>query len=577
MSNNPVIIIDENGKQRRTGSGGVVRQIIEWAVFAVIMALAYWFVLPPLNWRSGDFWGFVLFALVVRFVISALSSVKRMLQGVVELEKNKHKAKNDIKSGFKGLGKLSKILLAIAAVILVFMLIASVIGAELFNASAYSKLIEHKDGDFSADVAEISMNSIPVVDRDTATRLGQRKLGEMSDLVSQFEVDDSYYIQINYNGVPYRVTPLRYGDFFKWINNQSEGIPAYVTVNMVTQETELIRLEQGIKYSNGEYFMRDLYRHLRFKYPTAIFDNISFELDDDGTPYYIASVVDYQIGVWSGRDIAGAVMCNAVTGECNYYEIGDIPSWVDQVYDAEMLFEQLAYNGKYQSGYFNSIFGQKGVMAPTDGYNYLALGDDVYLYTGITSVASDESNVGFVLINLRTKESRYYVCPGAEEYSAMESAEGVVQDLGYKSTFPILLNINDRPTYFVSLKDSAGLVKMYAFIDVQHYQVVATGNTIREAKENYTKRLAEDIGSFGNGSPEPEPESKTAVGVISQLESAVLESKTHYYIMLDGDERVYIVAVDLNNKLPFAKTGDTVTVTYYEKNDKINVTDVEIQ
>ncbi len=574
MRNNPVVVIDENDKPEKNSS--LLRQIIEWLVFALIMAAAYWFVLPPLNWRSSEMWGFILFALVVRFIISAFSSVKKFLVGLSEFEKNKRKTRDDIRTSLKGLGKLSKVLLVIAAVILVFMLIASATGLELFNASSYSKLIYNKDGDFTADVAEISMTSIPVVDRDTATRLGQRKLGEMSDLVSQFEVEDGYYTQINYNGVPYRVTPLRYGDFFKWINNQAEGIPAYVTVNMVTQETELIRLEQGIRYSDSEYFMRNLYRHLRFKYPTKIFDNISFELDDDGTPYWIASVVDYKIGVWDGRDIAGAVMCNAVTGECTYYEIGNIPTWVDQVYDAEMLFEQLTFNGKYQQGFFNSIFGQKGVMAPTDGYNYLALDDDVYLYTGITSVASDESNVGFVLINLRTKESRYYVCPGAEEYSAMESAQGVVQDLGYKSTFPILLNINDRPTYFVSLKDSAGLVKMYAFIDVQHYQVVATGNTIREARENYIKRLADDIGSFGDGAVEQEPEDKTVSGTVAALSDAVINSKTHYYIMLEGDSKVYITAVDLNDKLPFVKVGDSVTVTYYEKDGKITVTAVEI-
>ena len=576
MSNNRVIIIDENGRQRREG-GGAVRQIVEWLVFAVIMAGAYWFILPPLNWRSDEFWGFILFALVVRFLISAFSSVKKAVAGIAELDKNKRKAKSDIKGSFKGLGKLSKVLLIIAAAIVVFMLVAGIIGLELFNASSYAKLIENKNGDFTADVAEISMSSIPVVDRDTATRLGQRKLGEMSDLVSQFEVDDYYYTQINYNGSPYRVTPLRYGDFFKWMNNQSEGVPAYVIVNMVTQETELVRLNDGIKYSNGEYFMRDLNRHLRFKYPTKIFDNISFELDDDGTPYWIASVVEYRIGIWNGRDIAGAVMCNAVTGECTYYDIDDIPTWVDQVYNAEMLFEQLIYNGKYQSGFFNSIFGQKGVMAPTDGYNYLALDDDVYLYTGITSVASDESNVGFVLINLRTKESHYYVCPGAEEYSAMESAQGVVQDLGYQSTFQLLLNINDRPTYFVSLKDSAGLVKMYAFIDVQHYQVVATGSTIREARENYTKRLAEDVGGYGDAVSEPEPENKTASGVISELSSAVLESKTHYYILLEGDSNVYIAAVDLNDKLPFVKSGDSVVISYYENNGKITVTEIGIQ
>lgn len=571
---NPVVITDSDGKGADKKS--VLRQTIEWVIFILILAVAYWFMLPPLNWRSSEMWGFVLFALAVRFIISAFSSVKDIFSKIVAIDKNSHAVKANAKRSMKNLGKLSKLMLIIAAAIAVFMLISSLIGLELFNASAYSELLVSEDGDFSSDVAEISMSNIPVVDRDTATRLGQRKLGEMSDLVSQFEVDDNYYTQINLSGSPYRVTPLRYGDFFKWINNQAQGVPAYVTVNMVTQQTELVRLEQGIRYSDSEYFMRNLHRYLRFKYPTKIFDNISFELDDNGTPYWIASVVDYRIGVWNGRDIAGAVMCNAVTGACSYYGIDEIPTWVDQVYNAEMLIEQLTYNGKYQSGFFNSIFGQKGVMAPTDGYNYLALNDDVYLYTGITSVASDESNVGFVLVNLRTKESRYYVCPGAEEYSAMESAEGVVQDLGYKSTFPILLNINNRPTYFVSLKDSAGLVKMYAFVDVRYYHVVATGATIREARENYIERLADDMGSTDGSADEPEPEERTASGVIAQISSAVLESKTHYYIMLEGDGGIYIVGVDKNSRLPFAKAGDSVTLTYYERDGRLTVTDIEL-
>ena len=565
---NPVIIVNSEKNNKKSP----VAAAVWWIIYFIILAVAYWFVLPPLNWRSGEMWGFVIFALVLRFIISAFSSLKKLFDikpGGISVSKER------ASDAFKGFGKLSKFTLAAVAVVFAFMLVSSAVGLEIFNAPAYANLLQSTDGAFASDVAELSMSSIPVVDRDTAKRLGLRKLGEMSDLVSQFEVDEKYYTQINLNGSPYRVTPLKYGDFFKWMNNQSEGVPAYVTVNMVTQETKLVRLENGIKYSDSEYFMRNLYRHLRFKYPTKIFDNISFELDDDGTPYWIASVVGYRIGVWNGRDIDGAVMCNAVTGECVYYDIDDIPTWVDQVYDASLLIEQLVYNGKYQSGFFNSIFGQKGVMTPTDGYNYLAINDDVYLYTGITSVASDESNVGFVLINLRTKETKYYVCPGAEEYSAMESAEGVVQDLGYNSTFPILLNVDDRPTYFVSLKDSAGLVKMYAFIDVQQYQVVATGATIKEARENYTAKLSSETDSFGGETAEPEPEPQTVSGVIAQISSAVIDSKTNYYIMLESDNNIYIVGVDKNDKLPFAKAGDSVTVTYTEKNGRITVTDIE--
>lgn len=542
----------------------VGKRLLGWLIYFLILGGVYWFTLPPIHWRSGQFWEFVLFALVLRLIMSGFSVIKKTFR------KYKNGEHPSVKGSAKELGSTAKVTGIIAGVIVVFMLVGSVVGWELFNARSYADLLTTQDGDFSADVAELSLNNIPVVDKDTAERLGLRKLGAISDLVSQFEVDDSYYTQINYKGSPYRVTPLMYGDVFKWMGNQSQGIPAYITVNMVTQETQLVRLEEGMRYSNGEYFMRDLNRHLRFQYPTKMFDNISFELDDNGTPYWVASTVTYRIGLWSGRDIEGAVLCNAVTGESQYFPVSEVPSWVDQVYSSEMVLEQLVYNGKYQSGYFNSLFGQKGVLQPTDGYNYIAINDDVYLYTGITSAAGDESNVGFVLANMRTKETSYYVCPGAEEYSAMESAEGMVQDLGYSATFPLLLNVSDRPTYFVSLKDSAGLVKQYAYIDVQQYQVVGTGNTISSAMKDYAQKLKDEADiEIHAGKTEETTQEKTVTvtGVISAVTSAVVEGNTRYYMQLQDDPAIYILPVTVSDQLPFAAVGQRVTLTVPAQGD----------
>ncbi|MGN1320795.1 MAG: CvpA family protein, partial [Acutalibacteraceae bacterium] len=353
--------------------------------------------------------------------------------------------------------------------------------------------------------------------------------------------------------------------------NNSEGIPAYITVDMTTQETSLVRLDEGIKYSPSEYFMRNLYRYLRFKYPTKIFDNISFEIDENGTPYWVASCVKFKIGIWSGRDINGAVLLNAVTGESKYYSLEEIPSWVDQVYNADMVMQQLIYNGKYRSGYFNSIFGQKGVLQPTDGYNYLAINDDVYLYTGITSVTSDESNVGFVLTNLRTKETKYYAIPGAEEYSAMDSAEGQVQHLKYSATFPLLLNISDRPTYFMSLKDGAGLVKMYAFVDVSQYQIVGTGNTVEEARTDYINKLKNENLNIDN------TEETIVSGIIESVSSAVVEGNTNYYIKLKDDNIIYVAPINLSDKLPFAKSEDHIEMTINSIEDIVTVSKIEFE
>lgn len=527
----------------------VITRIVKIILSVLAVFTAYWFVLPPLNFRSTQMWSFFITCIIICAVINFFSEILVKLRDF----SSHHGVVASGRFSLKGVSKPVIVCVAVIAAIILLNIIGSVIGAQFFNAKAYHDLISIEDGDFAADVSEINKDQIPVVDRDTASRLGQRKLGEMADLVSQFEIMD-LYTQINYNDRPVRVTPLVYGDIIKWFNNQAEGIPAYITVDMTTQETTLVRLEEGIRYSPGEYLLRNLNRYLRFRYPTVIFDEISFEIDENGTPFWVASTVEYKIGLWSGRDIGGAVLLNAQTGEAQYYDLEDIPQWVDQVFDSDLVIGQLIYNGKYRSGFWNSVIGQKGVLQPTDGYNYLAIDDDVYLYTGMTSVTSDESNVGFVLVNLRTKATHFYAIPGAEEYSAMSSAQGQVQHLSYKSTFPLLLNISDRPTYFMSLKDAAGLVKMYAFVDVQQYQIVGTGETVDEARADYISKLKkEDV--------EVEDSTETAVeGVISAINSAVLGGNTHYFIMLEGGDTVYTVSVELSDMLPFALAGDKVTM-----------------
>ena len=529
--------------------------LIKILISAALIFVAFWFSLPALNPKSDGFWSFLITCVVIVLVVNfggALINFFRSfkdVKGANLLEKSKRQ--------IKSLGKpIIGLVIGIAA-ILVFSAVCNIIGAEIFNAAAYRDLITVTDSDFAEDVAEIGMNQIPIVDYNTAEALGKRKLGEMSDLVSQFEIADDY-TQINFKNVPTRVTPLLYGDAIKWLNNHKEGLPGYITVDMTTQEATLVRLDKGIKYSRSEYFMRNLDRYLRFKYPTKIFDEVSFEIDDNGVPYWVASVVKYRIGFWSGRDIGGAVLLNAVTGECTYYDIGDVPTWVDQIYDSAIVINQLSYNGKYRSGFWNSVFGQKGVLQPTDGYNYLAIDDDVWLYTGMTSVSGDESNVGFVLVNLRTKETRYYSVPGAEEYSAMSSAEEQVQHLNYRATFPILLNIGDRPTYFMSLKGDAGLVKMYAFVDVQQYQIVGTGGSVKAAREDYLAKLG-----AGEITPAPEKETSKVTGTVVDIKSAVVGGNTTYYILLDDNNR-YTASITVSDSLPFIKSGDKVTLTVTE-------------
>ncbi len=527
--------------------------LIRGFISAVLIFLMFWFSLPAINLRSGEFWTFLFWSLLIVVAVNFTGALISFFRNFKDVQNIRFFP--SLKKAMKSLGIPVLIILGAFATMIVFSGIFNLIGLELFNATRYKDLITVQDGNFSQDVAELSMSQIPVVDRDSSMALGKRKLGEMSDLVSQFEIA-SDYTQINYKDSPVRVTPLKYGDAVKWLYNQSEGIPGYLRVDMTTQDVTLVRLEEGIRYSKSEYFMRNIHRYLRFSYPSKIFADVSFEIDDNGAPYWVASTVKYRIGFWSGKDIGGVVLVNAVTGECSYYDVQDAPTWIDQVYDSELVLEQLIYNGKYRSGFWNSIFGQKGVLTPTEGYNYIALNDDVWLYTGMTSVVSDESNVGFVLVNLRTKETRYYAVPGAEEFSAMDSAEGQVQHLSYEATFPLLLNVGNRPTYFMSLKDSAGLVKMYAFVDVQQYQIVGTGTSVDAAREDYLKKLTAD----GQLLPGDSASNETQSAVVLSVVTAVVNGNSKYYIMLD-DGSVITADITLSEDLPFLAAGDTVTFT----------------
>ena len=362
------------------------------------------------------------------------------------------------------------------------------------------------------------------------------------------------------------MTYLNYDGFFKWWKNRSKGLPAYMIIDMVTQDVNVVRLEEGIKISPSELFNRKLERQLRFQYPTFIFNNVNFEIDEEGTPYWIASVTEKKVGLFNGDDIKGAVLMNAVTGESQYYAVADVPTWVDRVYSADLLVQQYNLHGAYVHGFLNSYFGQTDCTVTTSGYNYIAMDDDVWMYTGVTSITSDRGNIGFILVNQRTKEARYYSCAGAEEFSAMSSAEGAVQQYNYDATFPLLLNIADDPTYFMALKDTAGLVKMYAMVNVQQYQIVATGTTVQNCQENYRALLIEKgiltEEQADNSSLSETVTSNQASGAIREIRSAAMGGDTYYFFLLEGDPHYYTINARECQLAVILNVGDKVTISY---------------
>ncbi len=513
------------------------RLLISVLVTLISGLVMFYIFLPPLNIHTVSFWFFVIVLLTIFGVINFGTGLFSI-----------HKKEFDLKN------KRNYYPFIVPVIIILLMFLIHFINGPFFMASRYAKRINIVNANFEEEIKEVDFNTLAIVDKNSSRKLGDRVMGSMGELVSQFEVSD-LYTQINYNDDIVRVTPLDYYDFIKYFTNRSEGIPGYVMVNSVTGESKLVKLNQGMKYSPNALFMENIYRKLRFNYPLEVFGDLNFEIDNEGIPYWIMSTIKYS-GIEQREDVDGVIILNAITGESKKYEINNVPTWVDHVYSPGLIISQVDDWGRYVNGFWNTIFGQKGMKMTTDGYNYIAMADDIYLYTGITSIVSDESNLGFILTNLRTKETKYFDCPGAEEYSAMDSAKGMVQQMNYEASFPILINLSGRPTYVVSLKDDAELVKMYAFVDVADYQKVVVSDAssgIANAAYNY----------LNNNGITVKGQDKEII--IKEIYSVIIDGNTFYYIV-DTEENKYRVNIKVNsNKLPFLKVGDKLLISYSEK------------
>lgn len=515
----------------------------------VLGFILYYLWLPPLNISSMSFWIYLLL-LVSIFMFTSILKLWNFQNGVITFTTTSKKG-----------AIIPYTIIGIAIVIGII----NLFNTPLLDAKGYSKRITvNESGDFSKDIGEVNFNALPLLDEDSSRKLGDRVMGQMPELVSQFRVSE-LYTQINYQDNIIRVTPLEYASLIKYFTNRKEGVKGYITVNSVTGDSKLIKLKKGMKYMPSALFNEKLDRKLRFSYPTEIFGEANFELDEKGNPYWVVPLIKYS-GVGMKREVKGIVALDPITGKSKKYKVKDIPTWVDHVYNADLLIEQMDDWGLYKNGFLNSIFGQKNVVMTTTGYNYTVMNDDVYLYTGITSKAADEATIGFVMSNLRTKETNFYAVPGATEESARASAEGQVQQMKYNSTFPLLINLNGNPTYLVSLKDNAGLVKMYGFVDVKDYQKVVVTDAskgIEVAAKNYLGDA--DISSENKDYKDKKIEVKSITNVN-------IDGNTWYYIT-DQDDKKYKVTIKTDkNKLPFVKEGDTLEIQYHTEKD---VTQIE--
>jgi len=511
-------------------------------LITLLVGLGYFYLrLPAINLQDPAFYGFF-------FIMAAVyCGASLMLGGAALKQANAQQIVREVK-------RVAMIPALACLLLAAIFLLGSLVSSPILRARSYASIFTMQHSVFEEDVREISFDQIPMLDAVSAARLGNRTLGELADVVSQFEVAE-HYSQINFQGRPVRVAPLVYGDLIKWFNNTRDGLPGYVIVDMVTQQAEVVRLEQGMRYSPGEFFFRNLARHLRFQYPTFMFGDPVFELNDEAAPYWVVPRIVKRIGLFGGVDVQGAVLVDAVTGASQYYDVADIPLWVDRVFSATLLTQQYDWLGAYSNGFFNSILGQRDVTRTTAGFNYIAIDDDVYMYTGITSVGTDASIVGILLVNQRTREATFYSVAGADERAGMASAEGLVQDLRYNATFPLLLNIADQPTYFIALKDAMDIVRQYAMVNVEQSQIAVNAPTVEEAERLYREALLRHrivttevaMGTYDQG-------------VVDEIRTVVIEGDTHFYIRLHDQEVFYVITAAQDPYVVLLSEGDRVEI-----------------
>ena len=538
------------------------RIILAAVIGTVLTALSYYLFLPPLNIFSTDFWGYLI----------AVICFYGLPLGVISMAADSKKESKQ-KTGQKGITfkpRVSKVFLIVLAIPVAVLILGGIVSSTFFNAVAYSDVIREDivTDDFAVDMPEADVVSdISLMDTASAAIIGNRKLGELASVVSQYELSYDYN-QINYKNTPKKVANLEYVDFFRWINNSDAGIPGYVMVDPVNSSADYVEFKTPMKYVDSAFFGEDLMRQLRFSYPTKIFSTINFEVDDAGNPYYVVSCMKPHVALFGAMDVSEVIIFNPCDGTSELVSVENTPAWVDNVYDGDLACEKYDWYGTLSDGYWNSVIGKKNCRVTTDGYGYNVRDDDVWYFTGVTSVTSDESNIGFIISNARTGAYKYYPVVGAEEYSAMGAAEGEVQEKGYVASFPSLINVKGQATYIMVLKDANGLVKLYALVNAENYTIVATGESQKAAKEAYLAELIEK-GVIKEVVTTPDIVTKTADVTVKTVRLATVAGETVVYITAE-DGVVYRGALAADESLILITEGDQITVTYSETdNDRI--------
>lgn len=499
-------------------------------ILCILFLILEYFLLVPLGlfWSSYFFFGVLIILLIwcLSFKISS-KNVKKNSANINTL-----------------VGSIM-----IYVIITIIMLICI---SPLFAAKSYKNILPvPKEKEFSKVVQPFDITKAPIVTKETAMQIADKSISQEGTIGSMSEIND-ITLQ-NVNGNLYWIAPLEYNGFFAWLNNRNSGT-SYIMVNANTKECKLV--DANIKYQPGAFLNQDLARKLFFTNMSYGYTDFTFEVDDHGHSYWTASVYKNTVG-FNGSVVLGTALVNAETGEAKIYSVKDTPLWVDRIQPENFVVRNINLRGKYINGF--SPFNNNNKIKATDGTGIVYNNGKCYYYTGITSVGKDQSTLGFYLIDTRTMETTFFRMSGATETAAISSAEGKVQNLGYKGSFPILMNVENTPTYFVPLQDKNDLTKLYAMVSVQDYTIIATGETVDACKEAYVQALFSQ-----NKLTNSKGAQKKLTGIVKRIGSYIQQGNSFYTFQLDNSNLIFIAPISQSAELPMTKEGDTVTITYVD-------------
>ncbi|MCH7759560.1 hypothetical protein IID20_04350 [Patescibacteria group bacterium] len=523
----------------------------KWIVRAVIYIVI-------LNW---------IFWLIQPSIVSPYFNIFLILAGLWFL---------DIALGFGINGIFNKGKLISYGIFMFIFMAVGMTGCPIFRADDHHKLIgDVQEANWTETMAPVDEAHIRIVSKSQAQYLADKVLGESKDILgSRYNVGEVNIC--NVNGEIIWVAPLEFRGFWKW--NKFETTPGYVLVSAEDNSRKPVLVDSlELEYLPSAFWGKNLNRHVYTNgYQGYQLRETSFELNDKYQPYFTISATKPTLG-FGGAKTEGVIIVDPVTGDIEWYDVGQAPTWVDRVIPEEIAESYISKWGLYVEGWLNTVLEENNIVAPTP-YDY---GSDVwfvpspdgqnYWFTGITSISSsDQSLVGAMMINTRNGQAYYYRLSGANEQAIYDA---VTQALGadgqrWTPTQPIPYNIYGEWSFVVPIIGiDKPIFQRLAIVQAATLRMVI-GKNKRSALSQYQRLLAESSGNTVAASYLSEM--KTVTGSIARKGAEIQDGVTVYSILLNEvPDKLFTLTSQNNSEVLVARVGDQVTLIFLDTDEEL--------